>query len=104
MFIIRLVLVFAVCLLGFATLGLAQSVPSELPTETDTVRVGRAIVISGIQGQIFKKSENGKLVPVKSGTSISPGDVLLVRKGTSFSIGRTKIGPESHGDRWVRFQ
>ena len=104
MFVVRLVVVFAVCLFGFATPGLAQPVPSELPTETDTGRVGRAAVISNVQGQIFKKSEDGNLVPVKSRASVKPGDVLLVRKGASFSIGRTRLGPENHGDRWVQFQ
>jgi hypothetical protein len=84
--------------------GLAESTPSEPPTETDTVHISRAVVLTDLQGQIFKKAEDGKLLPVTSGISINPGDVLLVRRGASFAVGRTKFGAESQEDRWVRFQ
>lgn len=104
MFIIRLLLVLAVSFLIFAAPGLAQQAPSELPTETDTVRVGRPVVLSIVQGTIFKKTEEGKLVPLKSRATIKQGDMLLVLKGAAFKIGRTQIGPEYHGDRWVQFE
>jgi hypothetical protein len=91
-------------LLCLAAHTYAQTASPALPTEIDTLEVGRTVVISNIRGDIFKKAEGGALVPVKSGESIEPGDVLLVRKDASFSISRTTIGPESHGDRWVRFE
>jgi len=84
--------------------GPVQSIPSEPLPETDTVHISRAVVLTDLQGQIFKKTEEGKLLLVRNGTSIHPGDVLLVPRGASFSIGRTKFGAESQGDRWVRFQ
>ncbi len=96
--------VIALALLCFAAYTYAQTASLDLPTEIDTLQVGRTVVISNIRGNIFKKAEGSALVPVNNGESIEPGDVLLVRKGASFSIGRTTIGPESHGDRWVQFE
>jgi hypothetical protein len=96
--------VLALALLCLAAFVQAQSVPPALPTEIDTVEVGRTLVISNVRGDIFRKAEGAVLVPVRSGESVEPGDVLLVRKGAAFSIGRTTFGPESHGDRWVQFQ
>jgi len=94
----------ALALLCLAAFNCAQSVPLALPTEIDTVDVGRTVVISKVRGEILKKVEGDVLVPVTSGESVEPGDVLLVRKGASFSIGRSTFGPESHDDRWVQFQ
>lgn len=94
----------AVLLVCLAALTHAQSQPPDPPTEVDTVHVGRSVVLSSVRGEILKKGEGGALRQVTSGECIKPGDVLLVRKGASFSIGRTTFGPESHGDRWVQFQ
>ena len=96
--------VLALALLCLAAYTYAQTASPALPTEIDTVEVGRTVVISDVRGDIFKKAENGALVPVRSGESVEPGHLLLVRKGASFSIGRTTIGPESHGDRWIQFE
>ena len=82
----------------------AQTAPPALPTEIDTLQVGRTVVIANIRGDIFRKAEGGALLPLRSGESVEPGHLLLVLKGASFSIGRTTFGPESHGDRWVRFE
>jgi hypothetical protein len=96
--------VLALALLCLAAHTHAQTAPPALPTEIDTLQVGRTVVIANIRGDIFRKAEGGALLPVKSGESVEPGNVLLVRKGASFSIGRTTIGPESHGDRWVQLE
>ena len=96
--------VLALALLCLAAHTYAQTAPPALPTEIDTLQVGRTVVIANIRGDIFKKAEGGALVPVRSGESVEPGHLLLVLKGASFSIGRTTIGPESHGDRWIQFE
>jgi len=102
MFIIRVLIVLAVCILGFPAPGLAQQAPSELPTETDTVRVGRPVALSIVQGALFKKTDEGKLVPLNGRAKLEQGELVL--NGAAFKIGRTQIGPEYHGDRWVRFE
>jgi hypothetical protein len=87
---------------------LAASVHSQsnepLPTEQDTVVIGRIVVLASIGGEVLIEGANGVLRPAERGTTVEPGHRLLVRKGAWFSIGRTKFGPESHGDRWVKFQ
>jgi hypothetical protein len=88
----------------FTAAGQAQLGAPDLPTETDTLQVGRTVVLSNVKGEIFKKGANGNLLPLASGASIEPGEVILVRRGASFSIGRTQFGPENHGDRWVQFK
>lgn len=80
------------------------TVTTELPTETDTVIVGRSVVLTSVHGEIFRKAEDGSLAPIVDGDAVRPGDVLLVRKSASFAIGNTTIGPEQHGDRWVKFE
>jgi hypothetical protein len=95
----------AIFVLCFVTSACTHSPPTfTLPTEEDTVLVGRTVVLVVISGQILKKGEDGKLSPVANHVSVRPGEVVLVRKGASFSIGGTTIAPESHGDRWVRFE
>lgn len=73
------------------------------PTEVDTVVVGRPVKLQ-VQGEILRKRPDGSLVQVVSGDTINPGEMLLVRKGASFEIEGDRIGPESHGDRWVQFR
>jgi len=82
-----------------------QAQPNEpLPTEQDTVLVGRSVVLASIGGEVLIEAANGALVPAEKGVTVEPGQRLLVRKGAWFSVGRMKFGPESHGDRWVKFQ
>ena len=88
----------------YAALCPAQSAPSVFPTETDTIHVGGKVVLAEIQGDIFRKEANGELVAIASGSTVEPGDIILETMGASFSIGRTRFGPENHGDRWVQFQ
>lgn len=95
------------CTFALLSLAACTHVPSEspsLPTEVDTIVFGRTVVLSTVRGGIFRKVEGGALIPITDGASIELGEMLLVRKGASFSIGRTTFGPEHHGDRWVQFQ
>jgi hypothetical protein len=78
--------------------------PLTLPTEVDTIVARRTVVLTEVQGEILRKTDDGSLVPVAEGESVSPGEILLVRRGASFNIGSDTIGAEHHGDRWVRFQ
>jgi hypothetical protein len=77
---------------------------SDLPTEVDTFIVGHAVTLTKIQGEILKKGENNSLIPVTDDMSLKLGEMILVRKGASFSIEDDQFGPENHGDRWIRFQ
>lgn len=77
---------------------------ADLPTEVDTVVVGRTVVLTGIQGEILRQLTDGSLAPISDGDSVRPGEVLLVRRGASFNIGNDTIGAEAHGDRWVKFE
>lgn len=94
----------ALSLLGIVAFTHAQPLPADLPTETDTVNIGRTVVVLNVRGGIFRKDARGELVPVSCGESVEPGDVLLVLRNAGFSIGSTTLGPESHGDRWVQFE
>jgi len=94
----------SVLLAALAAPALSQQSPEPLPTEQDTVVVGRSVVIASVGGEVLLEVANGALVPAENGATIEPGQRLLVRKGAWFSIGRTTFGPESHGDRWVKFQ
>ena len=94
----------ALTFLGIVAFTHAQPLPADLPTETDTVGIGRTVLVSNVRGGIYRKDAKGELVPVSTGESVEPGDMLLVLKGAAFSIGSTTFGPESHGDRWVQFQ
>lgn len=75
-----------------------------LPHEEDTVVVGQPVEMSAIVGEVLLETSPGAFAPVKEGQRIAPGQRLLVRKGAWFSMGSTTLGPESHGDRWVRIQ
>ncbi len=86
------------------SLSHAQSPEPALPAEVDTVEVGQAVVLSNLSGEILRRGEGGVLMPIAGGESIEPGEMLLVRRGASFSIGGNTFGPESHGDRWVLFR
>jgi hypothetical protein len=99
-----LILTIATGLLVIESVAFAQTPPSVLPTEVDSVGIGRPVILANVQGGIFRKEEGGGLVSVASGASVEPGDLLLVLRGASFSIGSTTFSPESHGDRWVQFE
>lgn len=91
--------------LGFAIAiasGCAQPVVDN-PTEVDTVMIRRAVALSAVSGEILRESSDGQRSPVVSGAVVRPGERILVRRGASFQIGRTRFGPESHDDRWVQF-
>jgi hypothetical protein len=93
-----------IVLTAFVTASIQAQSNAPLPTEEDTVVVGRTVVISSLGGEVLLETGDGALVPAESGLAIVTGQRLLVRKGAWFSIGRKTFGPESHGDRWVRFQ
>jgi hypothetical protein len=99
-----LILTIATGLFVFESVAFAQSAPCVLPTEVDSVGIGGPAILASVQGGVFKREGGGELVPVASGVSVEPGDLLLVLRGASFSIGGTTFGPESHGDRWVQFE
>ncbi len=82
----------------------AHAAPGDLPTEIDSIVVRRTAVLTAIRGEILRKLEDGSLAPVAEGASVRPGEILLVRRGASFKIGKDTIGAETHGDRWVRFE
>jgi hypothetical protein len=82
----------------------AVAVPPTLPTEIDTVVARRTVVLTQVQGEIFRKLDDGSLVPLAEGESVSPGEMLLVCRGASFNIGNDTIGAEHHGDRWIKFE
>lgn len=84
--------------------ALPQTPPSALPAEVDTVQISGDAILANVRGAIFRKVEGGHLVPLSSGAALEPGDMLLVTRGASFAIGSTTFGPESYGDRRVRFQ
>jgi hypothetical protein len=87
--------VLAICLP--LSLSAASSAPT-LPTETDTIELGRSVVLTRVQGQMYRVV----LEPISSGATVHPGDVLLVPKGTAFAIDRMQIGAEQQGDRFIR--
>lgn len=93
-----------IVLTAFVAASIQAQSNAPLPTEEDTVVVGRTVVISSLGGEVLLETGDGALVTAESGLAVEPGQRLLVRKGAWFSIGRTTFGPESHGDRWVRFQ
>ena len=93
----------AVLVLCFTACSHVPSESSKLPTEVDTIVLSRKAVLSNVSGAIFRKAAE-ELASVVDGEHIEPGEMLLVRRGASFSIGNTTFGPEFHGDRWVRFQ
>ncbi len=87
-----------------AVLCPAQPAHSVFPDETDTIHIGVRVTLAQIRGEVFRKETNGELVAISSGATVEPGDVIFVTMGASFSIGRTRFGPEYHGDRWVQFE
>lgn len=92
----------AVVLAGCGTSALVE--PPAFQTEVDTVAAGRTVTITQLRGEILRKLEDGSLVQVAEGEKVSPGEILLVRRGAEFNIGNDTIGAEQHGDRWVKFE
>lgn len=97
-------MLFAILLLtGLIAFANAQPSTTGLPTEEDTVVVGKSVSLIDIRGEVLYQGDGGTLVPVKNNTIIKPGERILVRKGASFSIGRY-FEPEFHEDHWIKFK
>ena len=79
----------------------------ERTTEIDTLAIGQGGTITDIRGAMYLQNIEGDLINVKDGDKTIKEGMYLVPKGTSFKIlliggGSLQLGPESHGDRWVK--
>lgn len=76
-------------------------------------RITRVLLLAGLLTGCVKSAlveppvfptEVDTLVAMAEGDLVSPGDVLLVRRGAELNIGSDTIGAEQHGNRWVKFE
>ncbi len=79
--------------------------PKNLPSEVDTLVMVGTVKITDIKGNILIKDKIGKFSKVHNEYHLKSNDMMLVPKGASFRInGGDQIGPEYHGDRWIKIK